>query len=221
MRQGKVYIIQKAREGDRKAMQILYEEYYQFVLDYVHRYLMNYSQSKDLTQDIFLRVFEKLHLYKGHGDFGAWLNTLCRNYIISYLRKEKKQRFTDIDPDAAYSGNDEELDENEFELFKSNLSIEDVYELLSALDTKSRTIFNLYAVDGLSHKEIALQLGMSEGTSKSQLSRARVKLKNLALQRMEVLKNDKIKKGIRTISLVIGFASVPGLISLIQRNMVL
>ncbi len=195
MTSDKLYIIQKVKEKDSNAMRILYEEHYQFVLDYCHRYLMNYSHAKDMTQDIFLHVFDKINTYKATGEFGAWLNVVCRNYILTYLQKEKKNRFVAFEDHFEFETEDEDIDVDEFHDFRNNLSVEEIYSLLGELDTKSRTIFNLYAIDGLTHKEIAVQLGISAGTSKSQLSRARVKLKQVALKEIE----RKKKAGLKTI----------------------
>ena len=114
MTSDKLYIIQKAKEGDSKAMRLLYEEYYQYVLNYCHRYLMNYSLSKDLTQDIFLLVFDKIKLYKVESDFGAWLNLVCRNFIISYLREQKKNLFSSLDDYTNYGNVEEEIEEDEY-----------------------------------------------------------------------------------------------------------
>ncbi len=193
----KVLIIKKAQQGDRKAMRLIYEEYYQFVLDYTHRYLMNSSEAKDVTQDIFIRVFDKMRGFKFESEFGAWLNVVSRNHIISYIRKEKKYRFESLDETVPEEDiKEEEPESSELETYKNNLSVPELYAMLKQLDEKSRTIFNLYAIEGMTHKEIGLQLGISDGTSKSQLSRARVKFRELLSIEYERINQQKKNKSL-------------------------
>jgi len=186
MTSDKVFIIRKAQEGDKTAIRLIYEDHYQYVLDYCHRYLMNFAEAKDVTQDIFIRVFDKIGTYREEGEFGAWLNLVCRNHIISYIRKEKKIIYESINEFSDYEKNQsEDIDENTFESYRKNLSVNEVYDLIGKLDDRSRIIFNLFAIESLSHRDIAAQLGISEGTSKSQLSRARIKLRELLMWEFE------------------------------------
>lgn len=116
----------------------------------------------------FTKVFEKIDQYKAEGSFEGWLRRIIVNESLTYLRRNKNMYLeTEI----------EKVDQSpNFSQLENNLEVDDLLKMVGELPTGYRMVFNLYAIDGYSHKEIAEQLEISESTSKSQLSRARVLL---------------------------------------------
>ena len=120
----------------------------------------------------FTKLFERIDQFKGEGSFEGWIRRIIVNESLTYLRRNKNV-YLETEIEAV----DREPD---FAKLENSLEAEDLMKLISQLPTGYRMVFNLYAIDGFSHKEIAEQLGISENTSKSQLSRARALLqKNL------------------------------------------
>ena len=120
----------------------------------------------------FTKLFERIDQFKGEGSFEGWIRRIIVNESLTYLRRNKNV-YLETEIEAV----DREPD---FAKRENSLEAEDLMKLISQLPTGYRMVFNLYAIDGFSHKEIAEQLGISENTSKSQLSRARALLqKNL------------------------------------------
>ena len=116
----------------------------------------------------FTKIFERIDQYKNEGSFEGWIRRVMVNESLSYLRKSKNM-YLEMDIAAA----DREPD---FSRAESDLEAADLLKMIGDLPTGYRVVFNLYAIDGYSHHEIADQLGISENTSKSQLSRARALL---------------------------------------------
>lgn len=139
------------------------------MLSTIKRYVTNTSEAEDTLMEGFVKVFSKLDQYQGGGSFEGWIRKIMVNEALMSIRKNK-DRFP-VDIDAAYdlAHPDETL---------MQLGLQEIERLIATLPTGYRTIFNLYAIEGYTHSEIALLLNISEGTSKSQLSRARAILQN-------------------------------------------
>ena len=136
------------------------------------RYLKNEADAKDLMHDGFMMVFDKLHMYKG-GNLGGWMSRIFANLAISKIRKKQRGPiFSEIDDNL-------EVNQEEDVQIDPKVELATVMKAMNSMSDKYRTILNLYAVEKLSHNEIAKMLDISIGTSKSQLSRARVILKDL------------------------------------------
>lgn len=132
-------------------------------------------EAQDMLQEGFIKVFEKLGQYRGDGPFGGWVRRVMVNEALIYLRKTNKHRFSDtIDEDR----DDASIDANVL----SELAAEELIGLIARLPDGYRTVFNLYAVEGFSHKEIAKTLGVSENTSKTQLHKAKLQLRSMIEQ---------------------------------------
>ena len=116
----------------------------------------------------FTKVFEKIGQYKGEGSFEGWIRRVMVNESLTYLRRNKNMYLEADISEAAYEPDYQKLD--------NQLEADDLLKMIAALPVGYRTVFNLYAIDGFTHQEIADQLGISENTSKSQLSRARALL---------------------------------------------
>jgi RNA polymerase sigma-70 factor (ECF subfamily) len=131
-------------------------------------------EAEDVLIMSFTKILNRIDQYKGDGSFEGWMKRIVVNESLTYLRKNKTM-YLEMDIAAA----DREPD---FEKMENELHAEDLMKLIDTLPTGYRIVFNLYAIDGYSHKEIAEQLGISENTSKSQLSRARVVLQKSLLE---------------------------------------
>ena len=131
-----------------------------------------------------VKVFEKLEQYNGEGSFEGWIRRIMVNESLMYIRKHKNMSL-EVEVEKAEMKPD-------YQSLESTLETDDLMRLITELPVGYRTVFNLYAIEGYSHKEIAEQLGINENTSKSQLSRARKYLQNrLAELQQEALKNDQ------------------------------
>ena len=171
--------IEGCKRQDSLAQELLYKHYSGKMYALCCRYIPSKMEAEDVLVTAFTKVFERIEQYKGEGSFEGWLRRVIVNESLTYLRRNKNM-YLETDIEAV----DKEPDLAKLE---SNLEVDDLMKLIGLLPTGYRMVFNLYAIDGYSHKEIAEQLGISENTSKSQLSRARVVLqKNLVEIEKEV-----------------------------------
>jgi len=169
-------IIQGCKKGDRRAQEALFLRYGKKMYSYCLRYSGNPADANDLLQDGFVKVFEFIGTFKGDSAIEAWMTRLFINLAISRFRKRiTGPQFVEVDyiPLAEQAEEKEEAQET----FRE--SVDQVLSALAALPEKYRLVINLYVIDNLTHREIAEQLGISEGGSKSLLSRGRMMLKEL------------------------------------------
>jgi RNA polymerase sigma factor (sigma-70 family) len=162
-------LIAACRNNNRQAQQALFQKMAGKMLSVVKRYITNTSEAEDTLMEGFVKVFSKLDQYQGGGSFEGWIRKIMVNEALMSIRKNKDRYPVDIDVAFDLAHPDETL---------MQLGIQEIESLIATLPTGYRTIFNLYAIEGYSHAEIALLLNISEGTSKSQLSRARALLQN-------------------------------------------
>ena len=141
------------------------------------RYSANEQEAEDLLQDSFLKAFGKIKSYKNEGVLGGWLRKLTLNTALEYYRKNKNAKQT-----FELSEHSDLTDDGAVE----QLELEDLLLKIQKLPTGFRTVFNLYAVEGYNHREIGKLLDISDGTSKSQYSRARTMLKNMIATEEEI-----------------------------------
>lgn len=134
------------------------------------KYSKNYEDAEDTLQDSFLVIFDKVKQFKSKGSFEGWIKRITINTAIQKYRNKSLLQIVKEPVE------DEEIDEIDFE--DNHLTIDYLLNLIQQLPDRYRLIFNLYVLDNFSHKEIAEMLHISEGTSKSNLSRARALLKN-------------------------------------------
>lgn len=152
--------------GDRKAQKELYDLYSRKMMGVCLRYVNDRETARDLLQEGFIKVYTTMHSYTGKGAFEGWMRMIFVNGALEYLRK------TDVLRNSADIGSlSEQMGENETAV--SKLSAEELIGLIKQLPDGFRTVFNLYAVEGYSHKEIAGMLHITESTSRSQYVRAR------------------------------------------------
>lgn len=149
------------------------------------RYASDYAEAEDMLQEGFVKLFQKMDKYNFSGSFPAWASRLFSNNCIDLLRK--KPNLYTISEEKAYT-----LEADTLQAI-DNLYLDDLLEIIQELPIGYRTVFNLYVVDGYSHKEIAERLDINEGTSKSQLNRAR----KLLQQKLIDLKAIELSKMIK------------------------
>lgn len=152
-----------AVEHNRHAQQKIYSQYAPKMLSVCRQYIKDIHHAEDLMITAFMKVFANLRNFENKGSFEGWIRRIMINECISYIRAHKKVSFLE----------DEYYKEDSFNNIESGLSVDDIQALIDSLPDGYRMIFNLYAIEGFKHKEIAEMLGINEGTSKSQLSHAR------------------------------------------------
>jgi RNA polymerase sigma factor (sigma-70 family) len=140
------------------------------------RYAADADEAQDLLQDGFITVFTKLKDYRNDGSLEGWIRKIMVNTCLMYLRK-KQLMISDISEGIPLSSDDNIIDQ---------IAAEELIQLLHDLPTGYRMVFNLYAVEGYTHQEIGERLGISEGTSKSQFSRAKKALQQMVQQKMRI-----------------------------------
>lgn len=169
-------LIHKLIVGNSSAQYELYNTYAPKLYAVCLRYMQKETEAQDVLQDGFVKIFENIGKYSFTGSFEGWLRRIIVNTCLDQLRKNK--RLVDH----------EDVSDVEYKL-SSNVSIiselqaNDLLKVIAELPIGYKTIFNMYAIEGYSHKEIAKELGISEGTSKSQYSRARKILMELVIER--------------------------------------
>ncbi len=162
-------IIEGCMKSDRKFQELLYKKFAGKMYSVCLRYAGEQNSAQDILQDGFVKVYTNICKFRSEGSFEGWVRRIFVNTSLEFIRK-KANLYVAQEPDANSMVN---YDENGLQ----KLMKEDIMELIQSLSTGYRTIFNLYVVEGFSHKEIAEMLNISEGTSKSQLARARYILK--------------------------------------------
>ena len=165
-------IIRLAIENNRSAQQKIYVRFSSKMLSVCRQYIKDIHQAEDIMIMAFMKVFVNLKNFQHNGSFEAWIRRIMVNECISHIRVQKKVVFLD----------DENFSEDSFNNIESQFSVEDIQFLIDSLPDGYKMIFNLYAIEGYKHHEIASMLGINEGTSKSQLSHARKILKEQILK---------------------------------------
>ncbi|MDZ7934771.1 MAG: sigma-70 family RNA polymerase sigma factor [Emticicia sp.] len=161
------YDLAKAvQRQDPKAQTRLYEKFSSKMLAVCTRYVGDKMEAEDVMIDGFMRIFDKIDQFTFQGSFEGWVRRIMVNEALMYVRSKKM-----IIVDLEYA-----TEETSDSSFSTDLEAADLMKLIEELPVGYRTVFNLYAIEGYNHLEIAEMLGISEGTSKSQLSRARVML---------------------------------------------
>ncbi len=159
-------LIHDCKKNDRKAQEQLYRQFAPKMFSLCLKYSRNYAEAQDNLQESFLLIFEKIQQYEFKGAFEGWLKRVVINYILQQYRK--KRLLNSID--------DQDFEEVEVEL-EDGISVEFLMKIIQELPDRYRLVFNLTVFENYTHQEIADALGISVGTSKSNLSRAKLILK--------------------------------------------
>ncbi|MET3026377.1 RNA polymerase sigma factor [Flavobacterium sp. UW10123] len=163
LHQEETKIIKLAVENNRQAQQLIYGKYSSKMLSVCRQYIKDIQLAEDVMITAFMKVFTNLKNFEHKGSFEGWIRRIMVNECISYLRVQKKVKFAE----------DEFFVEESFNDIDSQFTVEQIQYLIDALPDGYKMVFNLYAIEGYKHNEIAKMLGINEGTSKSQLSHAR------------------------------------------------
>lgn len=169
-------LVKKCLEKDALAQKELFETYSNKMMGVCLRYLRDEAEAQDVLQMGFVKVFEKMYMYNQEGSLEGWIRRIIVNTALDAIRKNKK------------FSNDVELDKVDYHLQShqenalDSLLAGDLLNIIQQMPEGFRTVFNMYAIEGYSHKEIAKQLKVTESTSKSQYSRARAYLKKIIMK---------------------------------------
>jgi RNA polymerase sigma-70 factor (ECF subfamily) len=160
---------------DRRIQEELYQRYAARMYAVCLRYCKNPEDAQDVLQDGFVKVFRGIQNYRGDGSFDGWLRRVIVNTAIEHYRRSAKN-IAVVDPQ------DVEIEDPSWHALQ-NLDEKDIIAMLQHLSEGYRLVFNMHVIEGYSHREIAEILGTTEGTSKSQLARAKAMLKQMVEQR--------------------------------------
>lgn len=169
-------IIQGCLQHKKASQETLFKYFYSKMMTVCLRYTSDRDMAQELLQNSFIKIFDKLNRYEDTGSFEGWVKRIVVNTCIDYYRKNKVQPSL-LNEDIPIHDNDELLENIEISdesLSDTNTQI--ILKAVSELSPAYRTIFNLYVMEEYSHKEIAQMLGISEGTSKSNLAKAKANL---------------------------------------------
>jgi len=153
------------------------------MLGVCRRYIKDNAEAEQVMVGGFVKIFQKMNQFKGEGSFEGWVRRIMVNEALIYIRKNKNM-YLEMDISKAD-------DEPDYQMMDERLEAEDLLAIVRKLPEGYRMVFNLYAIEGYSHKEIAEELGINVNTSKSQLSRARKLLQQL-LKVREEWENNKL-----------------------------
>ncbi len=161
-------LIKNCKKKNVKAQEELYKRYGSKLFSVCLKYSPNYADAEDTLQDAFIVIFDKVGQFKGKGSFEGWLKRIAINTALQRYRKQTVLGII----------NEEAIQEVDVEVEETNVPLDFLLRIIQELPDRYRLVFNLYVLDGYSHKEIAAMLEISDGTSKSNLARARNILKD-------------------------------------------
>ncbi len=161
-------LIQKCKKNDTKAQSDLYKLFSSKLFTLCLKYSRNYAEAEDNLQDAFVTIFEKISQYSGKGSLEGWLKRIVIN---TALQRYRKQGVFDI-------VNEDQIEDVQVEIDTETVDLDFLLNSIQELPDRYRLVFNLYVLDGYSHKEVSEMLGITTGTTKSNLARARKILKD-------------------------------------------
>lgn len=169
-------LVNNCIKGDRLSQEVFYKNFYSKMMAICARYAYNTDEAKDILHDGFIKIFNKLPGFKNEGSLEGWVRRIMVNNAIDHVRK-RKETFISIDNENIFENirndSDEEAENEMFITIKAELLL----KLIQKLTPAYRTVFNMYVIENYSHKEIAEILGINIGTSKSNLAKAKIKLR--------------------------------------------
>jgi RNA polymerase sigma factor (sigma-70 family) len=172
-------LIDKCLKGDQRAQKALFEKFSRKMMSVCMRYVSDREQAEDVLQDGFVKVFGHLNSFKREGSFEGWIRRTMINTALDHIRKKQK-----LNLDVDISEADYLVGEAEKSLGK--MRVEELMLIINDMPTGYRTVFNLYAIEGYTHQEIADELGVTESTSKTQFRKARTYLMSIIGERENI-----------------------------------
>lgn len=175
-------IIEGCMRNERRSQEELFKLFYGKMMAVCMRYNSDKDTAQEVLQEGFIKIFDKLNLYDFKGSFEGWIRRIVANTAIDHIRKSKKDPIlSDNDNDFVLGTENPMVEREESDLMelKGELAMEAIQQLSPAY----RTVFNLYVIEDYSHREIAELLGISEGTSKSNLAKAKANLQRIVSEK--------------------------------------
>jgi RNA polymerase sigma-70 factor (ECF subfamily) len=163
--------IQACVARERWAQRKLYEDHYSPLMGLCMRYANNQDDALDILHDGYIKVFRHIGKYQPGTSLIAWMRRIMVNTAIDYYRKKSRRRTEDLDAAQGVQGHDPSV--------VSSMATADILECIQRLSPAYRSVFNLYVIEGYSHKEIADVLSITESTSRSNLVKARLQLREM------------------------------------------
>lgn len=170
-------LIIKCKNQDATAQEALYRKYSSTLFSICLKYSPNYAEAQDNLQDSFLTIFKRIEQFKGSGSFEGWIKRITVN---TALQKYRKQRVFDIT-------NEDQIEDEDVVVEDNSIPLDFLLKIIQELPDRYRLVFTMYVLDGYTHREIAEMLGISDGTSKSNLARAR----NILRQKIEIYNTEQ------------------------------
>lgn len=177
---------------DIKAKKMLYDLFAGKMFMVCMRYADNREDAEDILQDSFIKIFDNINKFRNDGSLEGWVKRIVANTAIKQYYK--KNTMYPIVTSVEHVNEDSE-EEDFMDKLSADNSMEELLQMIQNLAPRYRMVFNMYAIDGHSHSEIAQLLGISEGTSKSQLSRAREILKNQIKEKQKLKEQEHVSTG--------------------------
>lgn len=160
-------LIEQCKQKNAKAQETLYKKYSRVLFGICLKYSPNKAEAEDSLQDAFITIFNRIEQFQGKGSFEGWMKRITVNTVLQKYRKKKVFDITD----------EGQIEDAAVEVEQTNIPLDFLLSIIQELPERYRLVFNLYVLDGYSHKEIGEMMGISDGTSKSNLARARMILK--------------------------------------------
>lgn len=175
-------LIEKCRENDRKAQKRLYEHYFGKMYSICLRYMKQEDEALEVLNAGFFKVFKNIGQFRNQGSFEGWIKRIVINTALDFIKERKNYNYY-ISPNSEYLDIYNGETENKV---VSQYNVDEIMRLVNQLPPMAKAVFNLYAIDGYSHKEIGEQLNISEVTSRTYLHAARQKLKVMLKKKAKV-----------------------------------
>jgi len=166
-------LILAVRKRERWALRKIYEEYYEYLYPVCLRYASDEDEAEDILHEGFIKIYKHIAKYEPGTSLKAWMRRIMVNSAIDHYRERKRKRTEEITPIMKLRSARPDV--------LSRITVEEILEAMRQLSPTYRTVFNLFVMEGYSHREIALKLNITESTSRSNLVKARNKLKSLLL----------------------------------------
>lgn len=182
------HIVDGCIRNERRAQEQLFKLYYGKMLAVCKRYMSDHDSAQEVLQEGFIKVFDKIGIFDFKGSLEGWVRRVIANTAIDAIRKAKRNPFLpDNDFHFKQEAVDEMIDKEDWE--HTELKAEAAVEAIQKLSPAYRTVFNLYVIENYSHKEIAELLGINEGTSKSNLAKAKMNLQRILTEKFKYIES--------------------------------
>ena len=183
-------LIERCLRNNRKSQELIFRTFYSKMMSVCRRYTSDDDQAKDIVQDGFIKVFKNLERFNYQGSFEGWIRRIMVNTAIDFTRKKKSLQESSSEQKPIEEYSDLAVEEEDELPEEYSLNVNDIQRGMAELSNAYRNVFNLYVFENYSHQEIADELKISVGTSKSNLAKARANLKKILLKE---LKNRDVK----------------------------